>query len=93
MSFDRLGENAGKVQEGKTINDSGTFSKQQLIEDSRQLLSYLENIHPDPYRHSGGKVAFHGRFQDILQSIPAQGMDLDDFFQLMCTVAPRELPY
>jgi hypothetical protein len=62
---------------------SGLFSKQQLIEDSRELLSYLENIHPDPYLYSGGKVAFHRRFQDILQSIPPQGMAKDDFLRLL----------
>ncbi len=59
------------------------FSKPQLIEDSRELLSYLENIHPDPYLYSGGKVAFHRRFQDILQSIPPQGMTKDDFLRLL----------
>ena len=59
------------------------FSKQQLIEDSRQLLSYLENIHPDPYLYSGGKVAFHRRFQNMLQSIPQQGMARDDFLRLL----------
>ncbi len=59
------------------------FSKPQLIEDSRELLSYLENIHPDPYRFSGGKVAFHRRFQEILQSIPPQGMAKDDFLRLL----------
>jgi hypothetical protein len=59
------------------------FSKPQLIEDSRELLSYLENIHPDPYLYSGGKVAFHRRFQDMLQSIPPQGMPKDDFIRLL----------
>jgi hypothetical protein len=59
------------------------FSKQQLIEDSRQLLSYLENIHPDPFLYSGGKVAFHRRFQDMLQSIPPQGMAKDDYLRLL----------
>ncbi len=59
------------------------FAKQQLIEDARQLLSYLENIHPDPYLYSGGKVTFHRRFQDILQSIPQQGMAKDDFLRLL----------
>ena len=73
MVFDRQAEDAGK----------GLFSKPQLIEDSRQLLSYLENVHPDPYRYSGGKVAFHRRFQDVLQSIPPQGMAMNDYFLLL----------
>ncbi len=83
LVYDRLAENAGKVQETKKSADTGLYSKQQLIEDSRELLSYLESIHPDPYRFSGGKVAFHRRFQDILQSIPPQGMTRDDFLRLL----------
>jgi len=96
--FDRLAEDddTGKVQAANKVKppyktdhpaaktaDTGLFSKQQLIEDSRQLLSYLENIHPDPYLYSGGKVAFHRRFQDMLQSIPPQGMAKDDFLRLL----------
>ncbi|MDH5384370.1 MAG: S41 family peptidase [Candidatus Aminicenantes bacterium] len=83
MVFDKQTEDAGKVQDTKKSADSGLYSKQQLIEDSRQLLSYLENIHPDPYLYSGGKVAFHRRFQEILQSIPQQGMAKDDFLRLL----------
>lgn len=83
MVLDRQTEDAEKVQDTKKSADSGLYSKQQLIEDSRQLLSYLENIHPDPYLHSGGKVAFHRRFQDMLQSIPPQGMAKDDYLRLL----------
>ena len=83
MVFDRLTEDAAKVQNVKKNDDSGLFSKPQLIEDSRQLLSYLENIHPDPYLNSGGKVAFHRRFQNILQSIPQGGMSKDGFIRLL----------
>ena len=83
MVLDKQTEDAAKVQDTKKSADSGFFSKQQLIEDARQLLSYLENIHPDPYLYSGGKVAFHRRFQDILQSIPQQGMAKDDFLRLL----------
>ena len=83
MVLDKQTEDAGKVQDTKKSADTGLYSKQQLIEDSRQLLSYLENIHPDPYLYSGGKVAFHRRFQDMLQSIPPQGMAKDDFLRLL----------
>jgi hypothetical protein len=83
LVYDRLAEDAGKLQETKKSADTGPYSKQQLIEDSRELLSYLENVHPDPYLYSGGKVAFHRRFQDILQSIPPQGMARDDFIRLL----------
>ena len=60
----------------------GALTRTEVIEDSRQLLNYLEQIHPDPYRYSGGKVAFHRRFQDALQAIPAEGMSREDFFRL-----------
>jgi hypothetical protein len=75
LVFDKL---AADVEDLQVL-----FSKQQLIEDSRQLLSYLENIHPDPYLFSGGKVAFHRRFQNMLQSIPAKGIAKDDFIRLL----------
>jgi hypothetical protein len=46
-------------QTGSDIEDtkvkSFTLTKEQLINDSRQLLSYIENIHPDPYMYSGAK--------------------------------------
>lgn len=83
MVFDKLTEEAGKGQTAKRDDDSNLFSKQQLIEDSRQLLSYLESIHPDPYLYSGGKVAFHRRFQDVLQRIPQEGMAKDDYARLL----------
>jgi hypothetical protein len=84
LVYDRLAEDTGKAQDKKNSDESSVkYSKQQLIEDSRQLLSYLENIHPDPYLYSGGKVAFHRRFQDILQSIPPQGMAKDDYSRLL----------
>ncbi|UCE22769.1 MAG: hypothetical protein JSV46_11335 [Candidatus Aminicenantes bacterium] len=83
MVLDKQTEDAEKVQDTKKNTDTGLYSKQQLIEDSRELLSYLENTHPDPYLYSGGKVAFHRRFQDMLQSIPQQGMSKDDFLRLL----------
>lgn len=83
MVLDRQTEGAGKVQDTKKSAVTGLYSKRQLIEDSQQLLSYLENIHPDPYLYSGGKVAFHRRYQDVLQSIPQQGMVKDDFIRLL----------
>ncbi|MDH4270517.1 MAG: S41 family peptidase [Candidatus Aminicenantes bacterium] len=80
---DRVRPQAKTDQAAPKPAAAGLFSKQQLIEDSRELLSYLENIHPDPYLYSGGKVAFHRRFQDMLQSIPPQGMAKDDFLRLL----------
>jgi len=47
MVFDKQSEDAGKVQDKKKSDESsGLYSKPQLIEDCRQLLSYLGNIHP-----------------------------------------------
>lgn len=83
MVFDRSNDDAGKAQESPMDTGPELFSKDRLIEDSRQLLDYLENIHPDPYRYSGGKVAFHRRFQDMLQSIPQQGATKDEYFRLI----------
>lgn len=83
MVFDKLTVDIEDAQDKRKKADSNMFSKQQLIEDARQLLSYLENIHPDPYLYSGGKVAFHRRFQNILQSIPQKGMSKDDFIRLL----------
>lgn len=59
------------------------FSKSQLVADTRELLEYLENIHPDPYYYSGGKVSFNRRFQSVLQDIPARGMTRDEYISLI----------
>jgi hypothetical protein len=55
----------------------------QLIEDTRELASYIESIHPEPYGDHGGKIAFHRRFQKILQAIPPEGMTVADFYELL----------
>jgi hypothetical protein len=78
MLFDKRTEQAA----ARTV-DTDLFPKPQLIEDARELLCYLESVHPDPYRYSGGKVALHRRFQDMLQSLPSQGMSKDDFLLLL----------
>ena len=65
-------------QETKRIN------KDLLIEDVRQLARILESSHPDPYTRGGGKIAFHRRLQEILRTIPEQGMTLMHFYQLIC---------
>jgi len=65
--------------------DTILLSNLELIEDTRELMGYLESIHPDPYLYSGGKVAFNRLFQDILQAIPAGGMDRDSYIK---TISP-----
>ena len=59
------------------------YSREELIEDARQLLAILEDNHPDPYFHGGGKIAFHLRFQEMLASIPEDGMTAEAFSRLL----------
>ena len=61
----------------------GTLSQSALIEDSRQMLSLLESVHPQPYLKSGGKIAFHRRYQNILNAVPDNGMSREDFRGLL----------
>jgi hypothetical protein len=59
------------------------FSREALINDTRQLVQTLEDTHPDPYIRGGGKIAFHRRFQEILLAIPEQGMTKQEFYHLL----------
>ncbi|MEX1312359.1 MAG: hypothetical protein AB1Z65_18210, partial [Candidatus Sulfomarinibacteraceae bacterium] len=54
-----------------------------MIEDSYQLRDAIEETHPDPYINGGGKIAFHRRFHDLLEQIPADGMSRDQFLGLL----------
>ena len=66
-----------------TAARQGAFSREQLIEDARQLASILENSHPDPYINGGGRIAFHRRLHRVLNAIPDEGMTRDEFFRLL----------
>jgi hypothetical protein len=66
-----------------TVKDEKKYTKEELTEDARQLLNYLENMHPDPYYYSGGKVEFHRKFQSVLQNIPADGLGKNEFTALI----------
>lgn len=69
---------------GSFLDNTGEkLTKKQLTEDSRQLLNYIESIHPDPYIYSGGKVEFHRRFQEILGQIPENGLTKDEYIGLI----------
>ncbi len=61
-------------------NKGNRISKELLIEDLRQLAEILEKSHPDPYLRSGGKVAFHRRFQEALLLLPEEGKTASKFF-------------
>jgi hypothetical protein len=54
-----------------------------LIEDARQLLDTIEEAHPDPHLAGGGRVAFHRRFHQMLDSIPAEGLPTEEFIRLL----------
>ena len=58
-------------------------SKSLIIEDTRQLVRYAEESHPNPYQNFGGKIAFHREFQKILSLIPKEGMTQTEFYNLL----------
>ncbi len=59
------------------------LSREDLIDDVRQLASIIEDAHPDPYIKGGGKIAFHRRLQNTLRAIPEDGMTKDEFYRLL----------
>jgi len=59
------------------------FTRAELIADARQLAAIIEDTHPDPYVHIGGKIAFHRRLQHVLHAIPAEGMTKNGFKTLL----------
>ncbi|MEP0131891.1 MAG: S41 family peptidase [Eudoraea sp.] len=63
--------------------DNELIGRQELIDDARQMLSLLENVHPQPYFAGGGKIAFHQRFQNLLKAIPNNGMTREGFRGLL----------
>ncbi len=71
------------VQSGSTATKPGAFSRQQLLEDTRELASILEDTHPDPYTAGGGRIAFHRRLHRVLNAIPDEGMTKDEYFRLV----------
>ena len=63
--------------------DNQVFTQQALMVDARQLVSILEQSHPDPYIGAGGKVAFQRRFQNLIADIPTTGMTTEQFYRLL----------
>ena len=68
---------------GVATTNVGPFSREYLIDDSRQLAGIIEKVHPDPYIRGGGKIAFHRRLQRLLEAIPTEGMTRDEFLRLL----------
>lgn len=59
------------------------LTRQQLIQDIRELSGILESAHPDPYTNGGGKVAYHRRLQDLIRSVPDDGLSKLEFHVLL----------
>jgi len=74
---------AGTTTQPAAATKSGAFSRQQLMEDARELARIIEDTHPDPYTAGGGRIAFHRRLHRALNAIPDEGLTGDEFFRLM----------
>jgi hypothetical protein len=59
------------------------LTKDQLIEDAREMKDLIESCHPDPYLHTGGKISFNFAFYEMLNKIPEKGMNTDDFWWML----------
>jgi len=59
------------------------FGRADLIAETRELGHIIEAGHPDPYLFGGGKIAFHRRFRDLLEAIPYDGMEVNDYATLL----------
>lgn len=41
------------------LQKESILTYEQLIEDTRELASFIESIHPEPYGERGGKIAYN----------------------------------
>lgn len=64
------------LQARTPLAQDDSLTREQAIEDVRQLVDMLEHIHPDPYLKGGGKIAFHRRFQEVLAGLPQEGLSV-----------------
>ncbi|MBU1014390.1 MAG: S41 family peptidase [Bacteroidetes bacterium] len=68
---------------------SSVFAQNEIIpadslrKDLGQLLTIIEASHPDPYLSGGGKIAFHRRYQNIVNSLPLEGLTKSEFYSLI----------
>jgi hypothetical protein len=60
------------------------ISRSFLVDDVRQLATIIESTHPDPYSRGGGKIAFHQRMQNLIKSIPEEGLTKTEFYRHIC---------
>ncbi len=61
------------------------ISRNFLVDDVRQMASILEATHPDPYIKGGGRIAFHRRMQDLIRTIPEEGLTQTEFYHHLCS--------
>lgn len=59
------------------------LSRDKLIEDARQLKNLIEGCHPDPYLNTNGKIGFNLAFYEMLNKIPEEGMNTEDYWWLL----------
>jgi hypothetical protein len=59
------------------------FTQKELIRDTDELVEIIERTHPDPYTRGGGKIPFHRNYQRVLDSIPEEGLERDEFARLL----------
>jgi hypothetical protein len=64
-----------------SLSPDARLSQEALRADLRQLARLLEETHPDPYSRAGGRVAFHRRVDELLRSVPSEGMTVEGFFR------------
>jgi hypothetical protein len=80
--FDQVNYNS-QVDEAVFRMGLDRFSRGQLMADARQLAAIIEDTHPDPYEHLGGRIAFHRHLQHMLHDIPHDGMTGEEFMNLV----------
>ena len=68
---------------GLFSGSSQQLTRSELIEDAREMLDIVETCHPDPYLHTGGKIALYDDFYNMLGKIPEEGMDVKEFWWLL----------
>jgi hypothetical protein len=66
----------------RTLNQK--ISRNFLVDDVRQMALILETTHPDPYFHGGGKIAFNRRMQNLIRTIPEDGLTQTEFYRHLC---------
>lgn len=54
------------------------LSQVDAIADTQQLIQLLTESHPDPYTRTGGPIAFHRRAEEIVSTVPEDGITRDD---------------